>query len=784
MISVRSILFVTLAGAASGMGLRSPAAFGQPASATAPTVEVIVVTARKREEPLLEVPISVSAFTAERIEDLRLVSLNDVARHTPGFSFASATGRQPASDRPTIRGLTTIRNGIANSRVAASFIDGIYVGGSLQPTDLYNLERVEIIRGPQAAQFGRGTYAGAINYITRAPSAVLAGEVSVTGGEHDTFDVAGWLSGPLIEDRLALFVAADHRSFGGEYTNLRDGSSVGGEESNDITAKLYWTPSATVDVGIKIGRQETDDEHFPIYLQPRSLNNCCFRSADAPRAREYYVGEAQALPQVILFTDLLESAGGAGTRLDRALAMLDIRWTPARGYAFTSLTGYVGDESTRGFDASYAAYDPLPFSPGSFTLVDSLEQTDVSQEFRLSSPAQAALRWTAGVYYYNGTLKQLSENRAYLDPNGLTVVAPSLGALAEDEVENTAIFGSVEWDIDERWTAGAELRFARDRIGVTTYTNDGTRAVLDRFRETFSSATPRFTLTYRADNAINYYASIAKGTSPGDFNADVPALPDGSPDESFRAVDEEELWSYELGVKGRWWDDRANGSIAGYYLDVENQQLTQLVELANGTTASIIGNVGRTEVYGLESELSLRVSERVSLRASYAYTRAEYREHISIEEADLRGSDGSFAENSLLGDVAGHRLPRVPEHMASLELRYETAIPGGHRFYLNADATYESAKYAQEHNLIETGGQTLVGLVVGLDVRRWSCRLWVRNLLDDDTPDDILRYFDRRSGTLPAFPQQGPTPPSSSPRAFAIPLPRGRQGGATLSYRF
>jgi outer membrane receptor protein involved in Fe transport len=324
---------------------------------------------------------------------------------------------------------------------------------------------------------------------------------------------------------------------------------------------------------------------------------------------------------------------------------------------------------------------------------------------------------------------------------------------------------------------------ARDRIGVITRANDATRAERARFHAESSSVTPRFTFVHRGERGISSYASIAKGTNPGDFNPQVPTLPNGSPDESFRAVDEETLWSYELGTKGRWWDDRAAGSIAGYYVDVEDQQLTQLVELANGTTASIIRNVGRTAVYGLETELSLRLSARIELNASYAYTRAEYREHISIEEADLRGSDGSPAQNELLGDVAGHRVPRVPEHEASLALRYENVTRLG-RFYANADVTYESSKYAQEHNLIETGDQTLLGAVVGMQIGRWDINLWGRNLLDDDTPTDILRYFDRRAGALPAFPQAGPTPPSSIPRAFAIPLSRGRQVGATLSYRF
>jgi iron complex outermembrane receptor protein len=758
-------------------------AWAQVPVADIQTIDEITVTVRKREETMLEVPVAVTAMTARSIEELGVRQLNDVARHTPGFSFSSSTGRQPASDRPVIRGLTTIRNGIANANVAATFVDGIYLGGTAQPTDLVNLERVEIIRGPQAAQYGRGTFAGAINYVTRRPTAEFEGELIATGAEHETFELNGWFSGPLIDDRLGYVVAAGHRQYGGEYKNTRDGSAVGGEQSNSITTKFYWIPVEDLDITLKLGLQRTDDDHYAIYLQPRESNNCCFRDAEAPRAREYYIGTARTAEEVNLFTDLLDAAGGSGTELHRELAALDIDWRMPAGYLLSSLTGYVGDELERGFDASLAAYDPLPFLPGSFTQVDELEQTDFSQELRLSSPADGALRWTAGVYYYNGAFEETLDNRVFVDAAGDLVVAPNFTPLTEDTIENVALFGSVDWSFAPHWNAGFELRWARDEIAVTNRSNDGTATFLEEFNEAFSGFTPRFTLGYSPTDERLYYVNIAKGTNPGDFNPDVPSLPDGSPDESFRAVDEEALWNYELGLKGQWWQRRLSGSLAAYFLDVDNQQTTGLVELADGSTATIIQNIGRTAVYGFESEFVATFRERLSARLTYAYTHAEIRERISIDEADLRGSDGSPEQARWLGDVAGRRVPRVPEHTASVMLRYDQPLFDWGTWYLTGDYTYESSSFAQEHNLIETGDQNLVGLRTGLSGETWDVSIWATNLFDDDTPADIQRYFDRRSGTLPSFPQQG-SRPSSSPRGFGISLPRGRQLGATLRYRF
>ena len=755
------------------------------AAESALTIDEIVVTARKKDEQQLRVPLSVSAFSEQSIRDLGLNRLGDIARFTPGFSFEPNVGRQPASDRPVVRGLTTVINGIANTSAAATFVDGVYVGGSIQSSALYDVERVEVLRGPQSAQYGRGTYAGAVNYVTRNPGDALTGEVFANAAEHDTAEAGGWLSGPLIGSSLGFYLAGGHREYGGEYVNTVDGRKIGGESSDEVTAKLRWTPVETIAIAWQVGWQQTDDEHYPSYLQPRTLNNCCFRTPEAPRAREYYVGTAVPEAQVTLATDLLAAAGGAGTRLDRWLTSLDIEWESVEGYTLKSLTGYVDDELKRGFDSTYAAYEPFPPSPspfapspGMFTNVERQTQTDFSQELRLSSPADDVINWVIGGYFYSGEVDETFSNGVYRDAGGAIVVEPVAPFLTRDEIENLAAFGSIGWTISDRWSTGLELRWARDEITVTNRTNDGSGAVVppSPFNETFDSLTPRFTLSYLPANDRNYYVSVAKGTKPGDFNSRVP-------DESYRAVDEEQVWSYEAGFKARWLD-RATTALAAYYMDVDDQQLTTLVELPDGSSVPIIQNVGRSAIWGIEADLTTALTERLRLNLTYAYTHAEYREHISIDEADLRGSDGSVVQTNALGDVSGNRLPRVPEHMASVLARYEHPLRGDWLWYLNGDYSYESSKFAQEHNLIETGERHLVGLRTGLNSDHWDISVWVTNLLDDDTPVDVQRYFDSRTGTLPRYPQNGSGRVSSQPRGFVLSLPRGRQYGATLRFRF
>ena len=758
------------------VGLAQAGAVAMPAP-TGP-VDEIIVTARRLPEPLATLPLAVSVVDDAAIGRLAATTLDELSRFVPGFSFHSAAGRGPNSNRPTVRGLTTIQNGIANTSAAASFVDGVYLGGSPQSLPLHDLERIEFLRGPQAAQFGRGTFAGALNYVTRNPGDSLEGGVTVTAAEHGTSRASGWLGGPLLGDRLGILVGAGFDRYDGEYRNTRDGSLVGGEATDDASVKLVARPIDALAINLRLAMQRTDDGHFATWLQPRGENNCCFRTAAAPRAREYYVGRALGSDTVTLYTDALEEAGGAGFELDRDAAALQVALDLPGGHALQSLTGVVSDELERGFDASYAAYDPLPTQPGSFLQRDRLEQSDLSQELRFATRADARWRGVLGGYFYRGRLDEVEKRNVLVAPDGAVTVVDSTVPLVRQDIENRAVFGSVEGDLTPTLTAGLELRYAADEISVAGARRDSA---------TFHSLSPRLTLGWRMNDRLLPYLNVSRGSSPGTFNAVVP-------DERYRAVDEETVWNYELGLRATLRDGRDRLALAGYFLDVRDQQFTTVVELGGGATTSLLDNVGRTAVHGVELELDSQLTDRLDARLTYAWTDSEIRERLSEELADLRGGNGTSAALLDLGNAAGQKTPRVPRHQASVALEYERALGDTGYWALGGDWSYESSRYAQEDNLIETGSAMLLGahLRVGWDA--WEFSLWGRNLGDDDTPVDVQRYFDRRSGTLPScasFVTAGTAPPgtvctgsSTSPRAFAISLPRGRQYGATLRYRF
>jgi len=205
---------------------------------------------------------------------------------------------------------------------------------------------------------------------------------------------------------------------------------------------------------------------------------------------------------------------------------------------------------------------------------------------------------------------------------------------------------------------------------------------------------------------------------------------------------------------------------------------------------SYIDNVGKTEIWGIELEGSAALGEYTTTGVSYSYTHSEIQQYINEDQADLRGSNGTEEERDALGSVAGNTTPRVPEHLFSLWVRYERPLASNSSWFIGGDFLYESAKFAQVHNLIENGDRSLLGLQAGVNWGNWSLTIWGKNVTDDETPVDVLRYLDRSRGRLPGCATLDPTAactnnsPSTSPRAFGLSLPRKRQIGATLAFRF
>lgn len=652
-------------------------------------LEEVVVTARKREETLQDVPLAVTAIGAQRIEELRIQSPDDIARFTPGFSFASAFGRS-GGERPTIRGQTNIL-GAPN---ASFFVDGIYVSGRSLATETSNLERIEVIKGPQAALYGRATFAGAINYITKRPSDVWTGKFSVTAGQLEEREATGFVSGPVIDDVLRIYTGLRIWRFDGGYTNAFDGKPAGAQRSNSGTVKLLWTPNEAFEATL-LGTLAKDDDPgaLPIVLLGRQFNNCQLRVVNGnagnnfagtilPRSPGYYCGEVPSADdlglQIRQRSDVLPRGLGSW-RGDKRLG-LTTKTTFGGGYELTTVTGYHEEDGGSQTDVSYDAYDTFAnvfgaSQSGAFWGSDSFEREDFQQEIRLDSPAERAFRWRLGGYYFKGNADTLS-NKKYLAPGsalqancvtlpGGFIQCPqsTVEPLSETELENRAIFGDIEYDFTDKFTVTAELRRATEKAeqlntqAVTTLpgcnpmapTNTpGVTIDLCRFEGEWKSTTPRVTLRYKATPDATFYLNAAKGTKPGGFNTatavqtginsriDVPAV-----------YDEEESKAYELGAKLVLLDRRATLNAALFYTEITGQQLTSNVVGVTAAGAasvnSFITNLGGTEVKGLELDGSLLITDRWDAQFTFSWVDSKIQSFLDNNQANLFSPNPAFS---------------------------------------------------------------------------------------------------------------------------------------------
>ena len=769
------------------------------------SMEEVVVTARKREENLQEVPLSVTAFNATTLQDYRMFSPEDIASFTPGFSFVNSFGRD--SDRPVVRGMSNIL-GAPN---ASFFIDGVYVPGTIASTELQMLERVEVIKGPQAALYGRATFSGAINYVTRRPTNELEGQVTVTVAEHDTTNTNAYISGPIAQDSLYFYLGAGLNEYGGEYNNTIGGDEVGGEETTTFTGKLLWTPSDSFEASLRVTAQDDDDDHIALWLQGAEYNNCFSPEVSRPSARGYYCGTVKTNDEVTLRTDFLPNPG---IERDVLRTSLNMDWELGNGWSISSITGYQETETERNIDVSYAGYDPLsylapfyapPFFDlaGSFWRVQAEETETFSQELRLSSSADQRLRWSIGAYWYDSEFEQTVDDRIapltsfdfLLDPAQSEQRPNSYPEVRT--TENTAIFGSIEFDFSDSLTGTIEVRQATDKIEAE-YLNYAFVSG-DKFEEEFDSFTPRFTLTWVPSDSTTVYGNVAKGTKPGGFN---------DPGTDQVSYDEEEAWNFEVGVKKRIFGGRGTWNTALFLIDWTDQQLTFNAQRPDGTLTSFIDNVGETSVTGFETELSMMITPNWDMTANYSYINSEIDEYTSADQAILIGCN-STAEDyydciQANGSVEGNQTPRSPKQQASLRTMYRFATGAG-EWFVGGDIRYEGSKYAQVHNFAQTGGRATVGAQAGYRTDRWAVTVWGKNLTDDDTAMDILRYVDSRGYTTVGGPPcsvVGFGDPSANcgpffarsrsnigggpifPRGFGITLPRGRQIGATIQFNF
>jgi len=809
-------------------------ASAKSAPASEEPLEEVVVTARQREETLIEIPLAISAFTEEKIREAGFRDLSDVVRQTPSVDFQQRGSGLGVGGRinPVIR-IRGVASPSPLPHLAATslFVDGVFALGGANAVPINDIERIEVIKGPQSAFFGRNTFAGAINYVTRTPKLdARYSRIDLSAGNRGLYDVTLLSSFPLVTDKLAI--EGNIRGYGrGSQFTATDGGGLGGEETKSGALTLFAKPTENLRIKARVAYSEDDDEmpataNFQSQLlapncqgrtvqgldnagNPATINIGATYCGEVPNpgealapkvtantllqptsfsfVRPAFDGElnvtlpAAARPDFLIQQGILRkylpgvpTLDGPGMRRNYLRTSLNVDYDFASGYRLSLNGGYNDQKINYWYDFDRTDVE-------AWWNFDPQTAKDYSVEARLSSPGDRRFRWLGGVTYYDQ--KFVTSGAGGLAISGCPLAAATPAAQAACLTANSigpgnfalattggnlatvkAVYGSVSFDITQQLTLDVEARYLEDQRTVPLVA--GTFKA--NFETTYIQRTPRVILSWKPSEATTLYVQASRGGLPGqtvataaicseqDFLVPYISPITGQPSTAsecaqlaaqtpggqlIRATPAQELDAYELGWKqaalgnklrfnltGYWykWKNIPSALTVRFFRDATDPNLRDRVPNAVPNTLSV--NVpGTQELYGLELESGLAVTDRWDVALNLSYNHNEWTD-FSIVEPWYTLASGATANNR-----KGKEVPRYPAWIGSVSSTYTAPINDTWSWFVRGDANYTSKRYVDYANLAYLGAYSLVNAAVGAKRENLRVEVGVRNLFDEDT---------------------------------------------------
>jgi len=660
--------------------------------------DVIIVTAQKREEAITDIPASISVVSGERLQNMGVGSLADYAAYVPGVNVGS--GGSPGQTSITLRGIAPVGPGATVS----THIDDTPLGGSSNYSrasvfalDLFpnDIERVEILRGPQGTLYGASAMGGLLRYVTRTPdpsgfSAQMAGEMfSVADASSLGYGARGRVNVPLADN--AAFSAS---LFTRETPGYVDNTLTGRSDQNELTQTggrlaFFLEPASNFTINLSAMFQNIDSaDNAQVYLDPATL-----QTFDGPRTTRNQLAEPFEKRERYY-----------AARLNWDIGFADL----------TSITSFSNIVNNQTQDAStiYGVLFPLftggavPPGLSEFNILLDLEK--ITQEFRLTSSGDGPWQWMAGLFY----TQEDSVNQQIataLDMSGSSI--PGLDPLAivglPSSYEEIAIFGNMSFDVTDRLTLGLGGRLARNEQDFAQI-SDG--PLVGGFQEVpGDSSETVFTYmasaTFDVTDQTMLYGRIASGYRPGGPNVALPGVPP--------QVDADRLVNYEVGIKSDFWDGRALIEATAFWIEWED---IQLATAAGGLSWLTNGDTARSRGIEFQGVVAPVEGLRLGLNAAFV---------DSVLTADAPD----------LSAVSGDRLPGVPRYNYSLTADYswglengwDASVGGGIRWIGDRNVSYPGSA-----NFMKLDSYHSVDLNAEITNGSWALRGYVRNLTDED----------------------------------------------------
>jgi iron complex outermembrane receptor protein len=655
----------TSAPSATGAGPGMPAA-AEASKADSGGLEEIVVTATRRETSLSNTPISISALSATDIERDRVVTLDDVARMVPSLVYMP----QSASETYlSIRGTSTIDDSTGTDQGVNMFVDDVVRTGiaDLQP-DLYDMERIEVLNGPQGTLFGRNSLGGTLSMYTKNPVFTDQGSAEISYGENNLIEAKGMYNMPLIDDVLAArFVMSSH-SNSGYLPDPVTKTDIGTLSRLSGRAKLLYTPAE--DLRIVAGFDyQTERGDSPVWanlnftpsLEPPFVNNPDETSQADPGKRQ-------------------QNIWGLTLRAD---------WTKSIG-TWTSITGY---RHLDVLDRTLETGDPLD----TLTLQTTELDRQFSEELRLASPAEQRLTWVAGLYYLNldkgrpidGALDVIDCGAVCHGPAGGPIGTAYYIADQNTRIISEAAFADLNLAVIDTFKIDVGARYTYESKSGFADLNHSNHffgpAISGDFSDSWTAFTPKLTLTYKPVESLMTYATVSKGFQSGGFNTQG-----GDQTSLTLPFNSEIVWNYEVGIKFDGLSHRLQVNLSGFTDRYSQLQIIQNVTSPSGYFTAT-NNAGAATVNGLELDLQAAPANWVTLGLRYDYLSSEFTSYL------INNGDGTFTNDT------GNQVPFVSRSRVTPSIDLHTDLSGGRgRVAFGGDYSYRSPYFITPGNNSDT----------------------------------------------------------------------------------
>lgn len=697
-------------------------AAAEPAAEASVGIEEIVVTAQRREESLQKVPIAVTAFSSEAIESNRIFNVNEVAMRTPGFTF---TERNKASQDLFIRGIGTAGiEGAAADPSIVTMVDDVYVGRlGAGATQYFDIERIEVLRGPQGTLYGKNAVGGVVNIATMKPKFDFESKIRAGYGNYNAFTLDGYVT-DSISDNAAVKISGTMRTRDGFAHNVFFDRDVEDENTSALRGQLLVKPGDVTEILVSLyGSRDRDNG---------TARKPVGGAAGALALPGIRVNEARSLT----FTN--RDIYGGSVRIDHQFDFAD----------FVSITGYRHVDLAINDDLTGAGLNVVPLRNANG---ESENDDQFSQEFRLSSKAlNDRLFWVTGVYYLyeNNKRTELTRNETGAPFNTPTYDAFN-GSAQFDQTNKTnsiGVFFQGDYSLTDKLKFTAGIRYTQEKKEMTNHAFDlvnpfGGVSVTPLVypynvagSKKWHAWTPRFALDFQATDSLLLYASASRGFKSGGYQAQA-----GTAEAAITPFNPEFAWSYETGFKSRMWENRVQFNVAAFYTDYSDLQVQQLIALTPTSIPTLItSNAANATSKGIETELVIRPTEWLDIFGNYSYLKTAYK--------------GYIAPNGT--DYSGNTLQRSPKHKFNIGGAITLPLGEVGSLRTQGNLSYQSAMFFNPDNLPinRESSYTLVdaSMTYTSANEKWELSLWGKNLTNEVYWNSIINLFGTQFTTFAA----------------------------------